>query len=139
MSVKAKFTRAAPYKDDVMNLPVESVNDAVSYYEKVMGCSVVCRSEDPHQSAVLERDGIQFGLAENGGDPTQEGAFFEVNDVEATFEEFKSNGLEKDEANYRVDKHGEKSFRVFFVVAPDKLCYCFGEQVWKLRRSNRRS
>tara|TARA_Y100000588_G_scaffold374499_1_gene449601 strand:- start:3971 stop:4366 length:396 start_codon:yes stop_codon:yes gene_type:complete len=125
----ATFKRAAPYKDDVLNLPVASVADAVSYYETVMGFRVVSRGEAPHASAVLARDDIQIGLAENGGDPTQEGAFFEVDDVEAAFEELQSNGLGKDDPEYRVDQHGEKSYRVFFIIAPDELCYCVGEDV----------
>ncbi len=54
----ATFTRAAPYKDDVMNLPVENVEEAIPYYEKIMGFSLVSRSKDPHASAVLERDDI---------------------------------------------------------------------------------
>ena len=70
----------------------------------------------------------RIGLAENGGDPTQEGCFFRVDDVEAAFEELKSNGLSM-EANYRVDTHGEQRFKVFFVVAPDGLCYCLGERL----------
>lgn len=125
----ATFKRAAPYKDDVLNLPVANVAEAVPYYEKVMGFSVVSRSDEPHVSAVLDRDGIQIGLAENGGDSTQEGAFFEVDDVEAAFAEMKANGFDKEEAGYRVDKHGDKSSRVFFIIAPDQLCYCVGEDV----------
>ena len=97
MNAKAKFTRAAPFKDDVMNLPVENLNEAVPYYQKVMGFTVVSRSEEPHKAAVLERDGIQIGLAENGGDPTQEGAFFEVDNVETAFEELQASGLGSDE------------------------------------------
>ena len=33
------------------------------------------------------------------------------------------------EAGYRIDKHGPNTFRVFFVVAPDGLCYCIGQKV----------
>jgi predicted enzyme related to lactoylglutathione lyase len=112
-----------------MNLPVENVHQAIPYYETTMGFSVVSRSNKPHSLAVLMRDGIQIGLAENGGDPTQEGAFFEVDDVEAAFEELKANGLGRENAEFRVDKHGEQLYRVFFIIAPDKLCYCIGEDV----------
>jgi hypothetical protein len=77
---------------------------------------------------VLGRDGIQIGLAENGGDPSQEGCFFEVTNVEAAFAELKSNGLEKEEADFRIDQYGDTSWKVFFVVAPDGLCYCLGER-----------
>jgi hypothetical protein len=89
----------------------------------------VSRKDSPHKSAVLARDSIQIGLAENGGDPTQEGCFFEVDNAETAFAELKSNGLEKEEAGFRIDKYGETSYKVFFVVAPDGLCYCLGEKV----------
>ncbi|HJZ68440.1 MAG TPA: VOC family protein [Blastocatellia bacterium] len=112
-----------------MNLPVENVEAAVQFYETIMGFQVVSRKDSPYKSAVLERDEIQIGLAENGGDPSHEGCFFEVDNVEAAFAELKSNGLEKEDADFRIDKHGDTSWKVFFVIAPDGLCYCLGEQV----------
>lgn len=51
------------------------------FYESKMGFQVVSQSESPVRSAVLARDDVQIGLAENGGDPSQEGCFFEVDDV----------------------------------------------------------
>src|SRR5499433_623392 len=126
--MKAVYKTAAPYLADEMNLPVENLEAAIPFYETVMGFQVVSRKDSPCKSAVLARDGIQIGLAENGGDPTQEGCFFEVDDVESTFAELKSNGLEKEEAGFRIDRHGDTSWKVFFVVAPDGLCYCLGER-----------
>jgi catechol 2,3-dioxygenase-like lactoylglutathione lyase family enzyme len=126
--MKAIFRSASPYADDAMNLPVQNVDAAIPYYEKVFGFRVVSRQDAPHKSVILARDGIQIGLAENGGDPTQEGCFFEVDDVETAFAELKSNGLEKEEAGFRIDRHGDTSWKVFFVVAPDGLCYCLGER-----------
>jgi catechol 2,3-dioxygenase-like lactoylglutathione lyase family enzyme len=126
--MKAVFRSAAPYADDAMNLPVQNVDTAIPYYEKVFGFRVLTRQDAPHKSVILARDGIQIGLAENGGDPTQEGCFFEVDDVETAFAELKSNGLEKEEAGFRIDRHGDTSWKVFFVVAPDGLCYCLGER-----------
>ena len=127
--MKAVFKTAYPYADDKMNLPVENVDAAIPFYETVMGFEVVSRSDSPHKSVVLRRDDIKIGLAENGGDPTQEGCFFEIDNAESAFAELKSNGLAKEEADFRIDQHGQKSFKVFFVVAPDGLCYCLGEQV----------
>ncbi|MBT3602476.1 MAG: VOC family protein [Candidatus Latescibacteria bacterium] len=124
----ATYNRAAPYADDAMNLPVKSLDQAIPFYETVMGFQIVSRSETPCNSAVLARDQIQIGLAENGGDPTQEGCFFEVDNVETAFEELRSNGFDKEDAGYRVDQHGDTSYRVFFVVAPDELCYCIGQR-----------
>ena len=128
MAGKAVYRRAAPYKDDVMALPVASVDEAVPYYEKVFGFKVEARGSAPVKSVVLARDEIRVGLAENGGDPTQEGAFFEVDDVEAAYAELQANGLGKDEPDFRVDHHGDTAFKVCFVVAPDGLCYCLGQR-----------
>ena len=124
----AFFKKAAPYADDAMNLPVESVDAAIPFYETVMGFKVVSRADAPCKSVVFGRDSIRIGLAENGGDPAQEGCFFEVDDVEAAFAELQSNGLDREDADYRIDQHGETAFRVFFVVAPDGLCFCIGQR-----------
>ena len=124
--MKAIFKRAAPYADDAMNLPVADVVAAIPYYEETFGFRVVSRQDAPHKSVILARDSIQIGLAENGGDPTQEGCFFEVDNVDAAFEEIK--GKPPAESDFRIDKFGETSYRVFFVVAPDGLCYMLGER-----------
>lgn len=139
--MKAVFKTAYPYQDDAMNLPVENVEAAIPFYETIMGFKLVSRKDEPCKSAVLARDDIQIGLAENGGDPAQDGCFFEVDSAEAAFDELKSNGLtshpgwtarkppeEREEAGFRIDQHGTASFKVFFVVAPDGLCYCLGER-----------
>ncbi|MEP6719561.1 MAG: VOC family protein [bacterium] len=126
---RAVFKSAYPYAEDEMNLPVANVDAAIPFYETIMGFRVLSRSESPQKSAVLARDDIQIGLAENGGDPAQAGCFFEVDSAELAFAELKSNGLEKEEAGFRIDEHGDKAFKVFFVVAPDGLCYCLGERV----------
>ena len=128
MGTTATFKKAFPYAKDAMNLPVRDVNAAIPFYESIMGFQLVSRQEEPMKSAVLQRDDIRIGLAENGGDPEQEGCFFEVDDVEAACAELKQRGYSKEVA-FRVDRHGEKSFRVFFVVAPDGLCYCLGQNV----------
>lgn len=126
--MSATYKTASPYQQDALNLPVESVEAALPFYETVMGFRVVSRTDSPHRCAILGRDGIQIGLAENGGDPTQDGCFFEVDDVEAAFAELKANGLAKDDAGFRIDRHGDTAWKVFFVVAPDGLCYCLGQR-----------
>ena len=126
--MKATFITAAPYAADKMNLPVEDLTAAIPFYETVMGFQVLSRQDAPCKSAILGRDEIQIGLAENGGDPTQEGCFFEVDNADAAFAELKSNGLQKEAANFRIDQHGTTSYKVFFVIAPDGLCYCLGER-----------
>ena len=126
--MKARFLRAAPYADDAMNLPVADVEQALPFYESKMGFRVVSRSETPVRSAVLARDDVQIGLAENGGDPSQEGCFFEVDDVETALAELQSYGLDL-ESKFQRQTHGSTTYRLFFVVAPDGLCYCLGVPV----------
>ena len=122
------FKNAWPYKDDKMNLPVRDLESAIPFYETVLGFKLVSKNELPHKSAVLERDGIQIGLAENGGDPEQEGCFFEVDDVEKAVIELNANGFKKEFSEIDFHKHGETSWRVFYLVAPDGLCYCIGQR-----------
>ena len=125
--MKAVFKTAAPYGADAMNLPVADLDSALPFYENTLGFRVVSRGESPYKSAVLARDDIQIGLAENGGDPAQEGCFFEVDNAEIACAELKANGWQQ-EANFRSDQHGEATYKIFFVVAPDGLCYCLGER-----------
>src|SRR5215216_2176144 len=106
--MKAVFKSTWPYQDDAMNLPVENVEAAIPFYESVMGFRVVSRNDSPQKSAVLGRDDIKIGLAENGGDPSQDGCFFEVDDVERAFAELKANGFQKDDPDFRIDKYGDK-------------------------------
>ena len=69
----AIFKTAVPYAGDAMSLPVHNLEEALPFYETVMGFRILSRGEAMGKSAVLGRDAIQIGLAENGGDPTQNG------------------------------------------------------------------
>src|SRR5215468_4542635 len=119
--MNAKFKRAVPYGKDAMNLPVADVEAAIPFYQDTMGFRLVQRESSPEHRAVLARDDIQIALAENGGDPTQEGCYFEVNNIEAAFEEIKAR--KPAETDLQVQSWGVSSQRVFFVVAPDGLCF----------------
>jgi len=124
--VKAVFKSAAPYTDDAMNLPVQNIDAAIPYYEKTFGFRVVSRQDAPIKLVILSRDDIKIGLAENGGDSSQEGCFFEVDNIEAAFEEI--NGVPPTASDFRLDKFDGVPYRVFFVIAPDGLCYMLGER-----------
>ena len=127
-SAPITFKQAWPYQQDGMNLPVGNLEAALPFYEKVMGFQLVARTDTPYKSATIVRDTIQLGLAENGGDPTQDGCFFEVDDVANTLAELKANGLTAGLSAFSLQQHGDVNWKVFFVVAPDGLCYCFGER-----------
>jgi len=128
MSAKPTLDTAFGYQDDAMNLPVADVEAAIPFYEKTLGFHVVSRVETPNKSAILARDRVQIRLAENGGDPTQDGVAFQVTNLRALFDEFRANGLQKELGEFDREDHGGSSFQVFYVVAPDGLCYWFGER-----------
>jgi lactoylglutathione lyase len=124
----ASLDKAFGYQGDNMNLPVPDLMVALPFYQTVLGFHVVSRSDSPNKSAVLARDQVQIRLAENGGDPTQDGCAFHVTDLEALFSEFQANGLQKQLSGFDVEQHDGIAWRVFYVVAPDGLCYWFGER-----------
>ena len=119
------FIRAAPYAKDALNLPVADVAAAIPYYEETFNFSVVSRNDQPHKSVILARDKIQIGLAENGGDPTQEGCFFEVDNIVTAFAEIK--GKSPTDSDITSQDLSGTTYRVFFEVAPDGLCYMMGQ------------
>lgn len=131
----AKLLSVFGYQGDAMNLPVADVGVAAPYYVKYMGFAVVEQdsgpgeppNEDAIKRVVLERDGIRIALAENGGDSTQDGCAFHTDDVEALRSEFVSNGL-TGIGGIDDETRDNGIFRVFFVVAPDGLCYWLGEK-----------
>lgn len=124
----AALEKAFGYQGDNMNLPVRDVVAAVPFYETVLGFRVVSRGDTPHKSAVLARDQVQMRLAENGGDPAQDGCAFHVKDLETLFAEFQANGLNKESSEFKTERHGDAAWKAFYVVAPDGLCYWFGER-----------
>ena len=118
---------AYAYRGNPMNLPVGSVEAAVPFYESILGFRVQAREDTPVRRAVLERDGVQIALCENGGDPTQDGCAFHVDGIDAIHAALGAAGLEQ-LSQIELERRGDASFRRFFVVAPDGLCYWFGER-----------
>jgi hypothetical protein len=112
--MKGTLERAFGYQGDNMNLPVQDLSTAVPFYETVLGFRTVSRAETPHKAIVLGRDSVRIGLAENGG--------------ESLYSEFQANGLQKPLSQFDVERHDGVSWKVFYVVAPDGLCYWFGER-----------
>jgi catechol 2,3-dioxygenase-like lactoylglutathione lyase family enzyme len=116
------------YQDNNLNLPVANVDEAIPFYQSVLGFRVVSRAAIPHRSVVLARDDVQMGLAENGGDSSQDGCAFHVHDLRALLGEFQSRGFRKDVSELNTEEHDGTTWQVFYVIAPDGLCYWFGEQ-----------
>jgi catechol 2,3-dioxygenase-like lactoylglutathione lyase family enzyme len=125
--MSATLEKAFGYQGDNMNLPVPNLAAALPFYEKMLGFRVQSRHDSPHKSAILARDKIEMRLAENGGDPTQDGCAFHVRGLESLLAEFRANGLPKDSDAIKSEQRGDGEWNVFYVVAPDGLCYWFGE------------
>ena len=116
------FATAHPYGDDVLALPVADLDAAAEYYARAFGLREVERRDDP-PAVIMERDGVQIGFAINGGDATQEGAAILVTNIHRARAELEDKGVEI--GNWRVDEQDGRKLQVFFVVAPDGLCYYF--------------
>ena len=125
MSSNPEFKRAFPYQKDVLALPVADLDAASRWFCAHSGMVEVERREQPVPTVVLERDGTRIGFAINGGDPGQEGAAILVSNVLGIKDELESTGVKA--ANWRVDERDGLKFQVFFVVAPDGLCFYFHE------------
>jgi catechol 2,3-dioxygenase-like lactoylglutathione lyase family enzyme len=127
--VKGTLDKAFGYQGNPMALPVPDVDAAIPFYERVLGFHVVSRADAPWKSAVLARDAVQMALVQNGGDPSQDGCAFHVTNLDALRAELEANGVPKTGKPFGAERHGDANFRVFYVVAPDGLCFWFGEHV----------
>ena len=121
------FEAAFPFQDDVLALPVNDIDTAAEYYANTFGLEEVDRHNDPVPTVIMERDGIRIGFAINGGDPTQDGVAIRVSDIHRAKEELENNGIKT--ANWRIDERDGQKFQVFFVIAPDGLCYYFHQPI----------
>ena len=125
---QARLYKAAyPFQDDVLALPVVDIDQAATWYGERFGLEEVERNDDPVPNVVLECDGVRIGFAINGGDATQDGAAILVTDVARARDELEANGVAT--GNWRVDERDGEKYQVFFVVAPDGLCYYFHELI----------
>lgn len=125
MSTQPEFTDAFPFQNDVLALPVNDLDVASAWYCEKFGMTEVERTNSPNPTVILERDGTKIGFAINGGDPTQDGAAILVRGIANMREELHAKGVET--GNWRVDERDGEKLQVFFVVAPDGLCYYFHE------------
>jgi catechol 2,3-dioxygenase-like lactoylglutathione lyase family enzyme len=125
MSSEPRFKKAFPYQKDVLALPVTDLDAASHWYCAHFGMVEVERSEQPLPKVVLERDGTRIGFCINGGDPAQDGAAVLVSNIQALKDEFERNGATIGKC--RIDERNGQKYQVFFVVAPDGLCYYFHE------------
>jgi catechol 2,3-dioxygenase-like lactoylglutathione lyase family enzyme len=129
MSNAPQFKAAYPYRKDVLALPVTDLDAAARWYSDHFGMREVERHQEPVPAVILERDGTRIGFAINGGDPGQDGAAVLVSNILGMRDELEAAGAQI--GNWRVDERNGVKFQVFFVVAPDGLCFYFHEPLAK--------
>ena len=127
MSDEPRFKEAYPYQSNILALPVTDLDTASQWYSEHFGMTEVERFDQPIPAVILSRDGIRIGFAISGGDPSQDGAAVLVSNILGIKEEFESKGVKI--GNWRVDERDGQKYQVFFVVAPDGLCYYFHEPI----------
>ena len=125
MSSDTAFKAAYPYQNDVLALPVTDLDAASDWYCKHFGMTEIERHAEPLPTVILERDGTRLGFTINGGDATQDGAAILVSNIHKIKDGLESNGVTI--GNWRIDERDGEKLQVFFVVAPDGLCYYFHE------------
>ena len=127
MSDSPLFIDASPYQEDVLALPVVDLDAASRWYGNAFGLREVERRDQPHHAVILERDGVRIGFALTGGDASQDGAAIEVSDIQRAKEQIAAAGLNI--GDERIEEQDGEKRSVFFVVAPDGLCFYFYEAI----------
>jgi catechol 2,3-dioxygenase-like lactoylglutathione lyase family enzyme len=127
MSNEPCFKAAYPYGRDVLALPVADLDAASQWYCEHFGMVEVERLTQPTPTVILERDGTRIGFSINGGDASQDGAAVLVSNIQGIKDELERKGANI--GNWRVDERDGQKYQVFFVVAPDGLCYYFHELI----------
>ena len=125
MSNASQFKAAYPFQKDVLALPVTDLDAAARWYTRHFGMREVERRQEPVPVVILERDGTRIGFALNGGDAEQDGAAVLVSHILGMKAELESTAVKT--ANWRIDERDGVKLQVFFVAAPDGLCFYFHE------------
>jgi predicted enzyme related to lactoylglutathione lyase len=120
LQIKAMY----PVSDEDTNaLPVKDIGPAITFYEAVLGFSVVRRDAS---TALLMRDEIRIGLLrQEDHEPGKAGSLaFAVNDLEAMYRELQARGGNPGE--FGIDAWDGKQYRTFFLRETENgYCFCF--------------
>jgi lactoylglutathione lyase len=111
---------------DPLHLPVQDLEHSLSFYEQSLGFTILSHQDTPYKEVLLQRDQVTMGLAENGRNPEEYSCYLSVSIIDALFQELQNRQL--DISPLRLDGHGDQTYRVFFLRAPDGLCFCFGQK-----------
>ena len=126
MAGEPGFKAAFPYQANVLALPVADIDAAAAWYSRCFGMTEIERTYDPVPAVILERDRTRLGFAVNGGDASQDGAAILVCGIASIREQLLAQGVKAGELSVQ-ERPQQGQLTVFFVVAPDGLCYYFHE------------
>ena len=112
---------------DPLYLPVSNVEQSLPFYQHYLACSIVSQENQPYKVVVLKRDQVRLGLTENGGNPQEHSCVITVNDLDGLYQELHTHQL--DLSAIRQETHNDQHLRIFFLRAPDGLCFCFSQRV----------
>lgn len=132
MSDDELILAASPFMDNVLALPVEDLDKSTQWCRDKFSFEEVERIEHPHPTVIMERDGVRIGYSINGGNPEEEGAAIRVSNIYTMREELEAKGIST--GNWRVDDWDGEKHQVFFVVAPDRLCYVFTQPLEEIEQ-----
>ena len=123
------YEAAFPFADDVLALPVEDIDRAAQWYGARFGLVEVERRDDPVPT-VNPGGGTACESASpvNRGDPRQRGRRH-PGDRHPESPRRAGGQRRPRTANWRVDERDGEKYQVFFVVAPDGLCYYFHQPI----------
>lgn len=121
------YEAAYPFLENVLALPVKDIDQAASWYGERFGLAEVERRDEPLPTVIMERDGARIGFQVNGNDAGNDGAAILVTDAARARDELAARGVET--GNWRVDERDGEKYQVFFVVAPDGLCFYFHQRL----------
>jgi lactoylglutathione lyase len=109
--------------EDLLALPVRTLDRAIAFYEAQLGFTVVERETT---AATVARDGVRIGLVWRADhEPGQAGSLaVEVDDLDALHRELVESGAQP--GAFGVDEWDGRTHRTFFVREDQNgYCYCF--------------
>lgn len=83
-----EFLSIAPIGgSDPRAMPVPDAARAAEFYEANLGFTRTSQTDGPPRTIFLQRDAVEIGLREDGGDPGQASCYIGVSDVEVAHQE----------------------------------------------------
>ena len=129
MSNEARFEKAYPYQKDGVALPVTDLDAASDWYSRHFGMTEVEQCDRPVPTVILGTSETARGSVSPSTAATRRRMAppCRVTNIREVKAQLESNGATV--GNWRVDEHEGQKLQVFFVVAPDGLCYYFHEPI----------